>query len=198
MEAFLEQFPAWLFYVVVWGIVYAETGLLLGFLLPGDSLLFAAGLLAARPGGANAAVVAAGVFVAAVAGDQTGYSLGIRFGRPYTDRRGPRIREGVARAEEFYRTYGWLSLVAARFIPWVRTFTPFVAGVARMHRGRFLAANVVGALCWGVGLVALGYWAYQVPWLRDAALVIAVTVVMASVVGGLVMWWRGRASAEGR
>lgn len=192
MEPFLEQFSASLLYLVVWGIVYAETGLLLGFLLPGDSLLFAAGLLAARPGGANVVVLAAGVFVAAVAGDQTGYTLGQRFGRPYTDRRGPRIRAGVARAEDFYRTYGWVSLVAARFIPWVRTFTPFVAGVAHMHRGKFLGANVVGALCWGVGLVALGYFAYQVPWLRDAAFAVAAVFVLGSFVGGAVVWWRGR------
>lgn len=196
MEAFLEQFlsPV-LLYLVVWAMVYAETGLLLGFLLPGDSLLFAAGLLCARPGGANAVVMAAGVFVAAVAGDQTGYTLGARFGRPYTDRKGPRVREGVARAEEFYARYGWLSLVAARFIPWVRTFTPFVAGVARMPRWRFASANAVGALIWGVGLVALGYFAYQVPWLRDAAFAIAAAFVVGSGVAGVVLWWRGRGSS---
>lgn len=198
MEVFLEQLSASLLYLVVWGIVFAETGLLLGFLLPGDSLLFAAGLLAARPGGANVMVLAAGVFIAAVAGDQTGYTLGARFGRPYTDARGPRIREGVERAQRFYRTYGWVSVVAARFIPWVRTFTPFAAGVAAMPRASFLGANVVGALCWGVGLVALGYFAYQVPWLRDAAFAVAAVVVVGSIIGGVVVWWRGRAGTTGR
>lgn len=186
MEAWLPELSAFALYLVVWTIVFAETGLLVGFLLPGDSLLFAAGLLCAQPGGADVVVMAAGVFVAAVAGDQTGYTLGLRFGRPYTDRRGPRVRDGVAKAEEFYRRFGAISVVAARFIPWVRTFTPFAAGIATMPRGRFLAANLVGAGCWGIGLVALGYFAYQVPWLRDAALVVALTVVVGSVVVGLV------------
>lgn len=186
MEDWLPQLSAVALYFVVWSVVYAETGLLVGFLLPGDSLLFAVGLLCARPGGADVVVMAVGVFVAAVAGDQTGYTLGARFGRPYTDRRGPRVREGVAKAEQFYERFGAVSVVAARFIPWVRTFTPFAAGVAAMPRGRFLAANVVGAILWGVGLIALGYFAYQVPWLRNVALVVALGFVVGSFVVGVV------------
>ena len=199
MEDFLAQFSALAFCLVVWGIVFAETGLLLGFLLPGDSLLFAAGLLCARPESAvSPMVMAAGAAVAAVAGDQTGYSIGARLGRPYLSERSPRIRLGVARAEVFYERYGPFSVVAARFIPWVRTFTPFVAGVAAMHRGRFLVANVVGALCWGVGLVALGYFAYQLSVLRTVSFVVAGTVVVGSLMVGLVTIWRERhRGAEG-
>lgn len=188
MEAYLAQLSVLALYFAVWAIVYAETGLLVGFLLPGDSLLFAVGMLCARPGGANVVIMATGVFVAAVAGDQTGYTLGARLGRPYVDRRGPRTAAGVARAEEFYRRYGPVSVVAARFIPWVRTFTPFVAGVARMNRPLFLAANVVGAVLWGIGLIGLGYFAYQVPWLRNIAFVVAAVFVVGSFVGGGVTW----------
>jgi len=194
MEDFLQQFSTVALYLVVWGIVFAETGLLLGFFLPGDTLLFAAGLITAMPGGANVVVMAIGVVVFAVVGDQVGYTLGLRLGRPYVDRRGPRIRSGLVKAEEFYARFGWLAVVAARWIPWVRTFTPFVAGVARMPRLTFLSANVVGALVWGLGLVTLGYFAYQVTWLRDIALVVATAVVLASMLGGIAVWVRERRS----
>lgn len=198
MDVTLTQFSTITAYLVVWAIVFAETGLLLGFLLPGDSLLFAAGLLCGAEGGPDVAVMAGGVFVAAVAGDQTGYTLGKRLGRPYTDRRGERIRSSVAKAEEFYEHFGPVAVVAARFIPWVRTFTPFVAGVAGMPRAIFLAANVVGGLLWGVGLVMLGYFAYQVPWLRDVAFVVAAVFVVGSFGVGAISWLiqrRGRRPA---
>jgi membrane-associated protein len=188
MEEYLAGLSVLALYLAVWAIVYAETGLLLGFLLPGDSLLFAVGMLCARPGGPNVVIMATGVFIAAVAGDQTGYTLGARLGRPYVERRGPRVIRGVERAEEFYARYGAVSVVAARFIPWVRTFTPFVAGVARMYRPLFLAANVVGAVLWCVGLIGLGYFAYQVPWLRDAAFAVAAVFVVGSFVAGGVTW----------
>lgn len=197
VETFLEQFSVLALYAVVWGIVYAETGLLLGFLLPGDTLLFAAGLLCARPEGGDVVVMAIGVFIAAVAGDQTGYSLGSRLGRPYVATKGPRVQDGVAKAEEFYARYGWFAVVAARWIPWVRTFTPFVAGVAKMPRGQFLLANVVGGFVWGPGLVALGYFAYQVDWLQDAALVVALAAVGISLLGGLAVWVRERRRSPG-
>lgn len=197
MESFLEQFSVVALYAVVWGIVYAETGLLLGFLLPGDTLLFAAGLLCARPDSADVVVMAVGVFIAAVAGDQTGYTLGSRLGRPYVANKGPRVQQGVAKAEEFYARYGWFAVVAARWIPWVRTFTPFVAGVAKMPRLKFLAANVAGGFVWGPGLVALGYFAYQVEWLQDAALVVALAAVGLSLLGGLTVWVRERRRPAG-
>ncbi len=193
MEDFLTQFTAWALCAVVWGMVFAETGLLLGFLLPGDSLLFAAGLLTARPGSTVSPwLLAAGVVVAAVAGDQAGYTLGARLGRPYLIGRSARIRSGVDRAEAFYQRFGWVSLVAARFIPWARTFTPFVAGVAQMSRGAFLAANIVGAVIWGAGLVALGYFAYQVPWLRTVSFAVAAAFIVGSFGVGIVTFARER------
>jgi membrane-associated protein len=192
VEEWLSQFSVVLLYLVVWGIVFAETGLLVGFLLPGDTLLFAAGLIVAQTPGANVWVMAGGVLVAAVVGDQVGYTIGLRLGRPYVARRGPRVQLGVAKAEEFYARYGWFAVVAARWIPWVRTFVPFVAGVAKMPRSRFLAANIVGAVIWGPGLIVLGYWAAQIPWLQDAAIVVAVVVVAVSMLAGVWAWWRER------
>jgi membrane-associated protein len=189
----LQTMAAGTVYVIVLGIVFVESGLLIGFFLPGDSVLFTAGLLAATPGsGLNVVALAVGVFVAAVAGDGVGYWTGWRLGRPWLLRRAGRAAGHVHRAERFYQRYGWLAVVAARFIPWVRTFTPIVAGVARMGYGRFLSANVVGAGVWGSGLVTLGYVAHRVPEVRWGAYVVAALAILGSALVPLVRWWRTR------
>jgi membrane-associated protein len=149
-------------YVVVLALVFVESGLLAGFFLPGDSVLFAAGLLSAQPGsGISLPLMAGGVAVAAIAGDAVGYWSGRRFGRPWLLRRAGKAASHVERAERFYGRWGSLAVIVARFIPWIRTFTPIVAGVARMPYQRFLAANVAGALTWGSGLVVLGRVAHR-------------------------------------
>jgi membrane-associated protein len=189
----LQNLQAGAVYAVVFTLVFVESGLLVGFFLPGDSLLFTAGLLAARPdSGLSVPVLAAGVFVCAVAGDTVAYWTGQRFGRPWLLRKAGRAARHVHRAEEFYARYGALAVVVARFIPWVRTFTPIVAGVARMPYRRFLAANLVGAALWGVGLVVLGSAAASVPSLKWAAYVVAGTAILASVVAPVVAWARRR------
>jgi len=180
-------------YVVVLVLVFVESGLLVGFFLPGDSVLFTAGLLAAEPGsGLRVELLATGVFVAAVAGDAVGYWTGRRFGRPWLLRRAGRAARHVEAAERFYARYGWWAVVVARFIPWVRTFTPVVAGVARMRYPRFLSANVVGAGVWGSGLVALGHVGHSVPWVKWTAYAVAGTAVLLSLVVPLVGWLRAR------
>lgn len=176
-------------YLVVVGIVFAESGILLGFFLPGDTLLFAAGLLAAQDGaGVSLAVLLVAVPVAAVAGDAVGYLVGARAGRPLLERRAERRvgRAELERAERFYDRFGPFAIVAARWIPWVRTFAPLLAGVARMPYPRFLAANVAGALTWGAGLLVVGYLAASVPVIRYVAYGIAATSVLASGVGFVV------------
>jgi membrane-associated protein len=169
-----------------------ESGIVVGFLLPGDSILFAAGLLAAEPGSSlSLPVLAAGAFVCAAAGNVVGYWTGRRFGRPWLIARAGRAARHVERAERFYARYGWLAVVIARFIPWARTFTPVAAGVARMSRPAFVSATLTGAAVWGAGLVVLGYLAHDVPWLARLALAIAAVAVAASVLvplGG----WAGR------
>ncbi len=171
-------------YLVLFALVFVESGLFVGFFLPGDTLLFAAGLLAARAGsGLSLPVLALGTAVAAVAGDAVGYWTGRRLGRPWVERRAGRAAHHLPRAEAFYARWGVSAVVIARFIPWVRTFTPIVAGMARMPYPRFLAANVVGALLWGSGLIVLGYVAHTVPWVRYAAYAVAGVSVLASLVG---------------
>ncbi len=183
-------------YAVLFALVFVESGLLVGFFLPGDTVLFAAGLLAAATGSRlSLPVLAIGTAVAAVLGDGVGYWTGRRFGRPWVERRAGRAAHHLPRAEAFYERWGVSAVVIARFIPWVRTFTPIVAGTARMPYPRFLAANVVGAMLWGSGLILLGYVAHSVPWVRHAAYVVAAASVALSVVGPLVA---RRRAARGR
>lgn len=172
-------------YAVVWGFLFAECGLLLGFLLPGDTILFGAGLLAASPSSdVNIAVLVTGAFVAAVSGNEVGYRTGRRFGRSWVEaRESGKALEQLRRTERFYEKYGWFSVVVARWIPWVRTFLPIVAGTAAMRRASFTSANVVGALSWAVALPIVGYYAYQFPTLRTIAFTIAGIFITISLVG---------------
>jgi len=176
-------------YAIVWGFLFAECGLLLGFLLPGDTILFGAGLLAAAPGsGVNIGVLVTGAFIAAVAGNEVGYRTGRRFGRSWVEaRESGRALEQLRRTERFYDRYGWFSVVVARWIPWVRTFLPIVAGTAAMRRASFTSANVVGALSWAVALPIVGYYAYRFPTLRTIAFTIAGIFITISLVGLAVM-----------
>lgn len=143
----------------VLAIVFAESGLLFGFFLPGDSLLFTAGLLVSQGRLAPLWVVLLGCFVAAVAGDQVGFVLGRRFGTKLFNRPESRWfrRENVVRAERFFERHGPKTIVLARFVPVVRTFTPMLAGVGQMPYRRFVAYNVIGGLVWAVGVTMLGY-----------------------------------------
>ena len=172
-------------YAVVWGFLFAECGLLLGFLLPGDTILFGAGLLAASPSSdVNLLVLVVGAFVAAVAGNEVGYLTGRRYGHGWLEsRESGRGRTQLRRTEAFYDRYGWFSVVVARWIPWVRTFTPVVAGTAAMRRASFTSANVVGALSWAVALPIVGYVAYQLPVVRTIAFTIAGIFITISLVG---------------
>jgi membrane-associated protein len=197
-EGELATMGAVAFLLVVWGIVFAESGLLVGFFLPGDTLLFAAGLLAADPRtGVPISLLAVGVVVAAVTGDAVGYYIGRRGGRPLLERREGKLlgTESLVRAERFYERYGWSAVVVARWIPWIRTFCPVLAGAARMPYPRFLSANVVGALVWGAGLTTLGWAAYSVPVIRDVAIVVGVSAVVLSIIPGVL---RYRAVRRGR
>jgi membrane-associated protein len=184
-------------YLVVFTLVFVESGLLVGFFLPGDSVLFAAGLLSAEPeSGISLPLMAGGVAVAAVAGDAVGYWTGRRFGRPWLLAKAGRSARHVERAEAFYERWGSLAVIVARFIPWIRTFTPIVAGVARMPYPRFLAANVAGALIWGAGLVLLGRLAHGNPAVKWAAYAVAGVAILASILIPLIGWARRRAQQK--
>lgn len=139
-------------------IVFAESGLLFGFFLPGDSLLVTAGVLAAR-GDLTLPVILVGVFVAAVAGDQVGYLFGRKVGPALFRRPDSRLfrHEHVERARRYFAEHGAKTIVLARFVPVVRTFAPIIAGVGRMEYRTFVAFNVLGGLLWGVGVTMIGF-----------------------------------------
>ena len=180
-------------YLVLFTLVFVESGLLVGFFLPGDTVLFAAGLLSAHPDSPlSLTVLAVGTGAAAVTGDAVGYWTGRRLGRPWVERRSGRMAAHLPAAERFYERWGWSAVVVARFIPWVRTFTPVVAGLARMRYPLFLSANVVGALLWATGLVLLGHVAYTVPWVRYAAYAVAAVSIAASLLGTVLAHRRAR------
>lgn len=175
-------------------LIFAESGILLGFFLPGDTVLFAAGLATASPKvGVATWVLALCVGLSAVAGDALGFTLGRRYGRAALERRVV-ARFGAARleqAETFYTRYGALSLIVARFIPWIRTVTPLLAGALRMPYSRFAVGNVAGALSWSVALVVLGRVSAAVPAVKTVAVAVAISVVVLSfVLPALAVGWR--------
>ena len=187
----LSTLAPFLFYVVVAGVVFIETGLLFGFFLPGDSVLFSAGLVAAAHGDINIAILVSVIFLAAFFGDQVGFVIGRVVGRPYLDKKqSPRIRRLIANAEDFYDKTGWWAVVAARFFPWIRTFVPPIAGAAKMNYYKFLSANALGALLWGVGITLAGFYAATLPWVKSSSYAIATFFITASLISALVNYRR--------
>jgi membrane-associated protein len=186
--------------LVVFGLLAVESGLFVGVFLPGDSLLFGAGLLVGSGRiDVPVAVLAGSAWLGAVMGDCVGYGLGRRFGRPWVTR-GRRAwgRRAVAAAERMYERHGWFAIVVCRWFPGVRAIVPTLAGVGRMHRMAFALANGSGALLWAVGMVLIGFAAASVPWVRGLALW-AMAVSIALTVGyGVVHVVRGRRRAAVR
>ena len=173
------------------GIVFVETGLLFGFFLPGDSILFSAGLVAAAHGNINIVILVTAIFLAAFFGDQVGFVIGRVVGRPYLDKRkSPRVQRMIVNAEEFYEKTGWWAVITARFFPWIRTFVPPIAGAAKMNYYKFLSANVIGALLWGVGITLAGYYAASIPWVKSSSYAIAAFFIIASSISAWVGYRR--------
>mgnify|MGYP000674900604 FL=1 len=190
-DAQLSTLAPFIFYLVIGAIVFIETGLLFGFFLPGDSILFSAGLVAAAHGNINIVILVSIIFLAAFFGDQVGFVIGRVVGRPYLDKRkSPRIARMIVNAEAFYDKTGWWAVVAARFFPWIRTFVPPIAGAAKMNYYRFLSANVLGALLWGVGITLAGYYAATLPWVKSSSYAIAGFFISASLISALVNYRR--------
>ena len=181
--------------LLVMGIVFAETGLLVGFFLPGDSLLFIAGALVAS-GVLHLPIVLvlAGVFFAASAGDQVGYLLGQRFGPRVFAREESRLftPANAARAEAFYDRFGSKAVILGRFVPVVRTFIPVTAGVGRMAYRRFVLFNLIGAMLWAVGIVLAGYFLGGVPVIAAHIELITVAVVALSLIPAVIALIRRR------
>jgi membrane-associated protein len=190
-DAQLSSLAPFLFYIVVAVIVFIETGLLFGFFLPGDSILFSAGLVAASHGDINIVILVSAIFLAAFFGDQVGFVIGRVIGRPYLDKKeSPRMKRMIKNAEDFYEKTGWWAVVAARFFPWVRTFVPPIAGAAKMNYYKFLSANALGALLWGVGITCAGFYAATLPWVKSSSYAIATFFITASLISALVNYRR--------
>jgi membrane-associated protein len=197
-----EQIALWydqigpiVFVIAVWALVFAGTGLLIGAFIPfitGDSLVFAAGLVAASfPESINIWVLSIGIGIFAWLGDQVGYTLGRHFGRPYLDKRqGVLIQSAISKAEKFYQAWGWWAVVIARFVPMARVLIPVIAGIGKMNYYKFFSANLVGAVVWGMGLSLAGYFAASIPLVKDATYIIAVLVIAASLVAGIRSWFK--------
>jgi membrane-associated protein len=178
-------------YLVVTAIVFVETGLLFGFFLPGDSILFSAGLVAASHGNINIALLVGLIIAAAFFGDQVGFVIGRVIGRPYLDRReSPRIQAMIVNAERFYEHTGWWAVVAARFFPWIRTFVPPIAGASKMNYYKFLSANILGAILWGGGITLAGFYAASLPWVKTSSYLIAAFFIIASIISAIVNYSR--------
>ena len=166
LATLVQEHGAWV-YLVLFLIVFVETGLVVMPLLPGDSLLFVVGAM----GGAgllNLPLAMGLLVIAAIAGDQCNYFVGRYFGQRLLDSNTRWFnRKSYEQAHAFYEKYGALTIIAARFLPFVRTFAPFVAGVSHMDRGRFTLFNVSGAVLWVVGVSIIGYVFGNIPWVQQ-------------------------------
>jgi membrane-associated protein len=184
-------------------IVFAETGLLVGFFLPGDSLLVTAGLFAAR-GDLDMAVMVPSLMAAAIIGDSTGYYIGNRTGQALYSRPNSFFfrRHHLIRTHEFYERHGGKTIIIARFIPVVRTFAPVVAGAAEMTYRRFVVFNVVGGVLWINSMLFTGYFLGRlVPNIESRIHIVVAVVIFLSLLPALIAylrsWWQTRAAAKG-
>jgi membrane-associated protein len=184
-------------------VVFAESGLLVGFFLPGDSLLFVAGLLSSAAGGhrlPNIGLVIPVICLAAIVGDQVGYLFGRRVGGALFQR--PQSRwfnpANVDRAQHFLDQHGPKAIVLARFVPVVRTFTPVMAGVGRMHYRTFVTYNIIGGVLWGAGVTLAGYFLGEVDVVRNNIELVAIAIVAVSLVPVAIEAIRHRQRAAAR
>jgi len=195
----LRDLPAlvqWAGYVGLTLIIFAETGLLFGFFLPGDSLLVTAGLLAADPAfGLNVWLLGALLTVAAIVGDTVGYQVGKSAGpRIFTREDSLFFRKShLLKAQAFYEKHGGKTIIIARFMPIVRTFAPVVAGVGNMQYRRFLMYNVVGGFLWIWSMLLTGYvLARTVPGVAEHIEKLILVIIFLSILPGIIAWWRDR------
>ncbi len=195
LTQFLKSFGPVIAYAIVFGFVFAESGLLVGFLLPGDSLLLTAGLLASQ-GFLNLFILFPIIFVAAVLGDNVGYFFGHRVGPPIFNRPNSRFfrREHLLRAKAYYDRKGHITVTAARFMPYIRTFAPIVAGAVSMEYRVFVLYNLLGGLLWGIGVTLvgflIGYFFGQVPGLDRYFTLLILVVMFVSALPAMIQVWK--------
>jgi membrane-associated protein len=192
----LEEIVVWGGYLGLFAIVFAETGLLVGFFLPGDSLLVTAGVFAAR-GNLDITLLNLLLIVAAITGDAVGYSIGLRAGRALFNRPQSRWfrKDYLLKTQEFYEKYGGITIILARFMPLARTFAPVVAGVAEMKYRRFALFNIFGGIGWVTSMTLTGYFLGRLfPEVIEHIEVVIVVIVFLSILPLLIKYIQVRRS----
>lgn len=194
LAALVAQYGAWV-YAILFAIVFCETGLVVTPFLPGDSLLFVAGALAAA-GGMQIGLLIVLLVIAAVLGDAVNYAVGGWFGPKVFRWENSRFfnRAAFDRTHAFYAAHGGKTVIIARFMPLIRTFAPFVAGVARMRYARFAMFNVSGALLWVVSLTLAGYWFGNLPWVKQNLTLVILAIIAISLAPVAVAWVKSKVS----
>lgn len=184
LEYFINTYGYWV-YAILFLIVFVETGVVVMPFLPGDSLLFAAGMLAAQENDLNVWIVIGLLLIAAISGDSLNYSIGQKFGLRVT-----RIKifgkqfvqqEHLDKTHSFYEKYGSKTIVIARFVPIVRTLAPFVAGIGRMSYKTFITYNILGAILWVVGVTLVGYFLGNIPIIKDNFSKVVIGIILISI-----------------
>lgn len=180
----VNNYQTWT-YLILFLIIFVETGVVVMPFLPGDSLLFAAGMLAAQPNDLNIVIMIVLLLIAAITGDSLNYSIGKNFGMRITKfklfGRQMVTDEQIAKTHSFYEKYGSKTIVIARFVPIVRTLAPFVGGIGRMKYSTFITYNVVGAILWVVGITLAGYFLGNIPIIRDNFSKVVLIIIFLSV-----------------
>jgi len=192
LSAIIQQFGAWT-YAILFAVIFIETGLVIMPFLPGDSLLFAAGTFAAL-GALDVRLLIALLAVAAVIGDTVNYWIGHRIGEKAFSREDARFfkKDYLDRTHAFYEKHGGKTIIIARFVPIIRTFAPFVAGIGKMSYGRFLSFNVIGGVGWVVLLVGTGYFFGNIPFIRKNFSIAILAIILISTVPIAVEYFRHR------
>jgi len=193
----VRTYGAWI-YAILFGIVFLETGVVFTPFLPGDSLLFVGGTLAAA-GEMNVHLLVVLLILAAIAGDSLNYAIGRYLGPRVFRFEDSRFfkRAYLDRTHAYFERHGGKTIVIARFVPIIRTYAPFVAGVGLMDYRRFLAYNVCGGILWVVSLAYAGYYFGNLPFVRENLTVIIVGIIMVSILPGVIEWWRHRDASAG-
>lgn len=192
---FVATYGTWV-YLLLFMIIFVETGVVVMPFLPGDSLLFVAGALAAG-GGMDPAILIGVLFVAAVLGDSVNYAIGRRFGGRISQWPDSRFfnRRALEKTHEFYERHGGKTIIIARFMPIIRTFAPFVAGMATMDYRRFLSFNVLGGALWVGPLIMAGYWFGNLPIVKNNLSLVILGIIVLSMMPLFIGWLRHRAEA---
>ncbi len=180
LKVLVESYGAWLYLILI-VIVFCETGLVVTPFLPGDSLLFAAGALAAM-GLLNIWILLSTLLIAAIVGDAVNYRIGRKIGvKPFKEDARIFKLKYLHKTEEFYEKHGGKTIIIARFVPIVRTFAPFIAGASSMNYRRFFHFNVIGALLWTISMLGGGYLLGQLPWVSENFSLIALMIIFISL-----------------